>query len=47
MCGIGLFSYFTYFHLENFVSGRHIVDGVNNTPRNKGGGAQTVQSDTF
>jgi len=37
VCGIDLFCYLTYVYFGNFVSGRHIVNSVNNISWDKGG----------
>ena len=36
MCGIGLFSYLTYVHFLNILTGPYIVDFVNKTSHDKG-----------
>jgi len=42
VCGIGLFSYFTYVHFRKFLTGRYIVERRSVCKRK----AETVQSDT-
>ena len=43
VCDISLFSYLTYVHFGQFVTGRHIIESVNNTSRVC---KRMVQSDT-